>query len=68
MNMTAIRTSSILLVTLLALTACGGGGNSSTHVSTATTGQELTDLKLALDVGAITQREYEAKRKEILNK
>lgn len=57
----------ILLVT--GLTACGGGGaKAQTDIRTTTTGQELTDLKKALDTGAITQEEYEAQRKKILER
>lgn len=57
----------ILLVT--GLTACGGGGaKAQTDIRTTTTGQELTDLKKALDAGAITQEEYEAQREKILKR
>jgi len=45
--------------------ACSGGG-ARTEVNTATTGQQLTDLKKAYDQGVITQSEYERKRREIL--
>ncbi len=52
------------------LTAVGGlaacGSSSTTQVSTATTGQQLTDLKTALDNGVISKSEYDRKRKEIL--
>jgi hypothetical protein len=37
-------------------------------VSTTTTGQQLIDLKKALDAGAINQQEYEKERKKILEK
>jgi hypothetical protein len=40
------------------------GGTSNTP--RATTGQELIDLKAALDRGAITQTEYDRKKAEIL--
>ncbi len=46
---------------------CGGGGAElKSEVRTTTTGQELLDLKKALDSGAMTQQEYEAHRKRIL--
>jgi hypothetical protein len=47
------------------LAACGGGG-ATTAIQTQTTGQQLIDLKSALDAGVITQREYDTKRREIL--
>ena len=57
----------LLLAGTLCLTACGGGGaRQSTTVKTTTTGEELSDLKLALDTGAITQREYDKARDRIL--
>jgi len=49
----------------LSLAACGGGG-ATTAIQTQTTGQQLIDLKTALDAGVITQREYDTKRREIL--
>lgn len=51
------------------LAACGGGGaDVRSEVSTTTTGQQLMDLKKALDSGAMTQQEYEKERKKILDK
>jgi hypothetical protein len=55
----------VILALSLGLTACGGGG-STTAIETQTTGQQLIDLKAALDAGVITQREYDAKRRDIL--
>ena len=53
----------------LPLAACSGGGAEvKSEVKTTTTGQELTDLKKALDSGAITQEEYERERKKILSR
>ena len=57
-----------LLCSVLAVTACGRPSKSTTNVSTATTGQELDDLKAAFDNGALSEDEYEKKRKEILKK
>ena len=48
----------------LAVSACGT--TRTTTVSTTTVGQELSDLKQALDSGIIKKSEYEKKRKEIL--
>jgi hypothetical protein len=54
---------------ILGLTGCGGGGaEMKSEISTTTTGQQLMDLKKALDSGAITQDEYDKERKKILNK
>lgn len=52
---------------LLLLAACGGGG-ADTEVTntTVSTGQQLIDLKKALEVGAITQEEYDDARDRIL--
>ena len=47
---------------------CGGGGAEvKSEVTTTTVGQQLIDLKKALDAGAINQQEYEQQRKKILN-
>lgn len=51
------------------LASCGGGGartQTETSVKTTTTGQELVDLKKALDSGAITQKDYDKQRERIL--
>jgi hypothetical protein len=46
---------------------CGGGGAKVEHdITTTTKGQQLLDLKKALDAGAINQQEYERLRKKIL--
>ncbi len=63
---TSPRLTVILAITAaLGLSACGGGG-ATTAIQTQTTGQQLIDLKAALDAGVITQREYDAKRRDIL--
>ena len=54
---------------LFGVVACGGGGaDVRSEVSTTTTGQQLMDLKKALDSGAMTQKEYDQERKKILEK
>jgi hypothetical protein len=59
--------AAVLLLMCASLQGCGGGGaHTSTTVDATTTGQELTDLKKALDEGVITQKEYDKKREEIL--
>jgi hypothetical protein len=56
-------------VLLFGVPACGGGGAEvRSEVTTTTTGQQLIDLKKALDSGAMTQQEYEKERKKILSK
>ncbi len=57
--------ATLAIATSLGLAACGGG-SSTTAIETQTTGQQLIDLKAALDAGVITQREYDAKRAQIL--
>ena len=48
--------------------ACGSGAEITRQVTTTTTGQQLIDLKKALDSGAITKEEYEKERKKILDR
>lgn len=43
-----------------------GGTRSSTAVQ-PTTGQQLIDLKRALDCGAVTQAEYDSKKTQLLS-
>ena len=67
-----MNTAAKLLIVLSAtamLTACGGGDSAvKSEISTTTTGQQLIDLKKALDAGAINQSEYDKQRKKILDK
>jgi hypothetical protein len=59
----------VCVVLLLGIAACGGGGAEvRSEVSTTTVGQQLMDLKKALDTGAITQQEYEKERKKVLER
>ncbi len=60
-----------LMLLAIVLTGCCGGGSKETKVvtestKTTTTGQELQDLKKAVDEGAISEEEYEAAKKKIL--
>ncbi len=71
--MIAFRTvaKALLIVGGLALVGgCSGGGgaDSETNVKTTTQGQELLDLKAALDAGALTQKEYDEQREKILDR
>jgi hypothetical protein len=49
----------------------GGGGSSSTKtettINTTTTGQQLIDLQKAYESGAITEKEYNRQKQEILD-
>jgi len=57
------------LCTAALLAGCGGGGSTTSNdISTTTTGQQLMDLKKALDSGAMSQSEYEKQRKKVLDK
>jgi len=60
-----------LVLFAFVISGCCGGGSKETKVvtestSTTTTGQEMQDLKKALDEGAISQEEYDAAKKRIL--
>ena len=64
-----LRTLSIASVIALMSTrpGCGGGGAKvESDITTTTKGQQLLDLKKALDAGAINQEEYERLRKKVL--
>ena len=70
---TSLTRNALLLalcgILLFGVTACGGGGaDVRSEVTTTTVGQQLMDLKKALDSGAMTQQEYEQQRKIILEK
>ena len=50
---------------------CGGGKTkveTTTTTITTTTGQQLIDLKKAYDSGAITQKQYDRMKQEIIEK
>ena len=56
-------------ILLFGFAACGGGGaDVRSEITTTTVGQQLIDLKKALDSGAMTQQEYEQQRKKILER
>ncbi|MGF1658568.1 MAG: SHOCT domain-containing protein [Rubrimonas sp.] len=67
--MRRIAPLALVAAAALSLAACGGGGaTSETQVTntTVSTGQQLIDLKAALDAGVITPEEYASQRKRIL--
>lgn len=62
-------TRSFILCALLlcmALPACVAVDGSTKNSARPTAGQELMDLKTALDKGAISREEYEQKKAQIL--
>jgi len=70
-----VRRRSAGLVALSGLATClmagcawSVGGNKGETVVRPTRGQELVDLKKALDQGAITEEEYKGQRKRILER
>ncbi|MFU8765921.1 MAG: SHOCT domain-containing protein [Haliea sp.] len=53
------------LVLVLGLAGCGGG-TTTVQAQAHTQGQQLLDLKEALDQGVITQKEYDKAKERIL--
>ena len=52
---------------MLAVAMSGCVSSSKSRIETQTTGQQLIDLKKALDDGVISKSEYERKRQDILH-
>lgn len=63
---TTTRILTIIVLTGM-LGACMFHGGEQKHVSAPTLGQELSDLKVALDGGAISDQEYQEMRARIIN-
>jgi hypothetical protein len=57
----------VLAVCIVALSGCGREPTPLNTVSSNTIGQELVDLKKAFDSNVITEKEYQAQRKAILD-
>jgi hypothetical protein len=61
--------TTLVIAAAATLTACGGGGAEvRSEVTTVSQGQELIDLKKALDSGAITKDEYDRLRQKALQR
>jgi hypothetical protein len=61
----------LALALLASLSACGSSSKANVTVkgtTTISTGQELLDLKRALDEGAISQRDYDKVRAILLGR
>jgi len=67
--------SAVLLTALMTGCCCGGGGSTTVQPapvtvvpgSSATLGQQLTELKKALESGAITEAEYNKLKQEAID-
>ena len=67
MGIKTILTAALIAASSMSLVGCFGG-DTEVKQTTVSKGQELTDLKKALDSGAISEKEYERMRKEIMNR
>lgn len=56
----------LMLGMSVTVTGCGRSAKATTNVSTVSAGQQLTDLQKAYESGAITEKEYNKKREQIL--
>jgi hypothetical protein len=56
----------LLVVLALALTGCWNANNEHLHLGDVSLGQQLIDLKAALDAEALTAAEYEAAKASLL--
>ena len=61
-----VLSAAAVLAIALSLGGCIAVGGTS-NAQKPTTGQQLVDLKMALDKGAISQAEYDKQKAEILN-
>ena len=64
---TTMKTLMALTLVAMTMSACGGGGNSTTTVQTATIGEQLASLEEAYAEGLVTEKEYKQQRKKILD-
>lgn len=69
MLISSLRISGLIAAVALAAAVAGCGGGSAdvkSVTTTTTTGQQLIDLKKALDTGAITQEQYDREKARLL--
>ncbi len=52
---------------LICMAGCWNGGNTAVSWGDVSVGQQLIDLKLALDAGALTAAEYEETKAALLS-
>jgi hypothetical protein len=73
MKLLKICTRYIMIIWILCLSGCSGGGAAVTtetvaETSAQTLGQELIDLKKAYDLGIISEKEYNDTKQRIIEK
>ena len=66
--MKAMHAVAMMMVLSIGVLAGCGGGDSTVVNYTTTTGQELIDLKKAYDPGLLTEREYNVRKEDILDR
>jgi len=66
--MAASPVPAVAVMSVVLMMAGCGGADVRTQTTTTTTGQELMDLKKVYNTGAISEKEYERKREEILDR
>jgi uncharacterized lipoprotein len=60
--------ASLVLATVAATTLAACGSSTEVQQVSVSQGQELMDLKKALDSGALSQKEYDRLREEIIRR
>jgi len=60
------RKKFVIIICCLALTGCWNGGNTHVSLGDVSLGQQLLDLKSALDGGAISQQEFDETKQTLL--
>lgn len=57
----------LLVLTTLTLSACWNGGSSRLYLGDVSIGQQMIDLKTALESGALSQAEYDSTKQTLLS-
>jgi hypothetical protein len=73
MKKSTITLNVIFILTVLAgspalLGGCGGGGKANIQTTNSTLGKELQDLDESYKKGIISQKEYDAAKKQLIKK